>query len=146
VAVDGLSDTDISRILRETISIAIVGASNKPERPSYGVMQFLLARGYHVVPVNPGHAGQTVLEQPVVASLADISAPIDMIDVFRNAADAGLVVDDAIALKDKLELKYVWLQLGIVNEIAAQRARQAGLQIVMDRCPKIEFARLALTR
>ncbi len=115
----------------------MVGASNKPDRPSHGVMRFLLASGWQVTPVNPGLAGQTVLGQRVVASLADVGE-LDMVDIFRAADQAGPVVDEAI----RLGARSVWLQLGVIDHEAAARARAAGLAVVMDRCPAIEAPRL----
>lgn len=143
MSVDGLTDAEIVSILAATRDIAVVGASNKVERPSYGVMQFLIARGYRVIPVNPGLAGQTILGETVVPSLASLVGSIEMVDVFRNAAEAAAVVDEAIAAKDRLGIQTIWMQLGVINEAAAERARAAGLNVVMDRCPKIEIARLA---
>ena len=137
MALDGLADADVARILNETKRIALVGASNRPERPSHGVMRFLLSRGWQVTPVNPGLAGQTLLGQPVVASL-DEAGPLDMVDIFRASDQAGGVVDDAI----RLGARSVWLQLGVVDHDAAARARAAGLKVVMDRCPAIEAPRL----
>ena len=134
---DGLNNADISAILSTTSRIAVVGASNKPERASYGVMAALLARGYDVTPVNPGLAGQTIHGRRVVASLAEAGA-LDMVDVFRASDSVGPVVDEAI----RLGARTVWMQLGVVNQAAAEKARAAGLKVVMDRCPKIEFARL----
>ncbi|MCB2014493.1 MAG: CoA-binding protein [Sphingobium sp.] len=134
------SDSDIAELLRTVRTIALVGASQKPDRPSYRVMGKLLAHGYHVIPVNPGLAGQEIHGQTVVASLADIDEPIDMVDIFRNSEAAGDVVDEAIAAGASA----VWMQLGVINEPAAQRAREAGLKVVMDHCPAIEIPRLGL--
>ncbi|MBR0644634.1 CoA-binding protein [Roseomonas hellenica] len=134
-----MTDPEIRDLLLRTSRIAMVGASNKPERPSHGVLGFLIARGYAVTPVNPGLAGGHIHGAAVVARLAD-AAPLDMVDVFRRSADAGAVVDEAIALG----AKSVWLQLGVVDEAAAVRARAAGVTIVMDRCPAIEWRRLGL--
>ena len=134
-----MSDELISEILTTTRRIALVGASNKPERPSYGVMRFLLQNGFDVVPVNPGLAGQKVLGQMVVASL-EAAAPLDMVDLFRNAADVGPPVAEAI----RLGARSVWMQLGVVNEEVAAAAREAGLTVVMDRCPAIEMPRLGM--
>jgi hypothetical protein len=134
------SDDEIRTLLRETKTIALVGASPRPERDSHDVMAFLQSRGYRVIPVNPVCAGETILGERVHASLAEIELPIDLVDVFRNSEAAGPVIDEAIAV----HAKAVWTQLGVVNESAAARARAAGLQVVMDRCPKIEIPRLRL--
>jgi predicted CoA-binding protein len=137
--VDGLSDGQVRDVLRGTKRIALVGASNKPDRPSYEVMRFLLGRGFDVVPVNPGLAGQILQGQLVVGSLA-AAGPLDMVDLFRNAAEVGAPVAEAI----RLGAKSVWMQLGVVNEAAAKAAREAGLVVVMDRCPAIEMPRLGM--
>jgi len=139
MAVDGLSDGQIREVLTATSRIAVVGASNKPERASHQVMRFLLARGFAVVPVNPGLAGQNVLGQRVVGSLAE-AGPLDMVDLFRNSADVEAPVAEAI----RLGARTIWMQLGVVNEAAARAARAAGMTVVMDRCPAIEMPRLAI--
>jgi predicted CoA-binding protein len=138
---DHTTDTAIREILTSTTRIALVGASNKPDRPSYGVMQFLLAQGYDVTPVNPGLAGEDILGRPVVASLAE-AAPLEMVDIFRKSAEVAGPVAEAI----RLGAKTIWMQLGVVNEDAAATARAAGLDVVMDRCPAIEIPRLNITR
>ncbi|WP_333671356.1 CoA-binding protein [Elioraea tepidiphila] len=140
MAQDDLSDDDIRLLLTASRRIALVGASAKPERPSHGVMRFLLGRGYDVVPVNPGLAGQMLHGRRVVGRLAEIEGPVDLVDIFRRSAEAGRVVDEAIAIGAKA----VWLQLGVIDPAARDRARAAGLVAVMDRCPAIEIARLGL--
>jgi len=136
---DGLSDADIRRILGDVRTVAMVGASANPVRPSYFVLKYLIAKGFEVTPVNPGLAGQELLGCPVVASLSDLAAPVDMIDVFRAAEHVPTIMEEAVALPAKV----VWLQLGVVHHEAAQRGRAAGLDVVMNRCPKIEYARLS---
>lgn len=133
-------DRLIADTLRAARTIAIVGASPKAHRASYGVMRFLQGKGYRCFPVNPGHAGETLLGETVYPDLAAIPEPIDLVDVFRNSVAAGPVVDEAIAAGAKA----VWMQLGVVNEAAAERGRQAGLTVIMDRCPAIEWGRLDL--
>jgi len=135
------SDELIKSILRSTKTIAMVGASGNDMRPSYFAMKYLLDKGFLVRPVNPGLAGKQILGQTVYAALKDVPAPIDMVDIFR-ASDAALaIVDEALAEKDRLSLKTIWMQLGIINEEAAAKARAAGLTVIMDRCPKIEYGR-----
>ncbi len=136
------TDQDITRLLLETKRIALVGASAKPERASNRVLKFLIEQGYDVIAVNPGLAGQKLHGVEVVASLDDVSGPIDMVDIFRNSHDAGAVVDDAISVG----AASVWTQLDVINEPAAKRAEAAGLKVVMDRCPKIEIPRLGLLK
>ncbi len=132
-------DTTIRDLLLATRRIAVVGASDRPDRPSHGVFGFLLARGYDATPVNPVLAGQAILGRAVAATL-EAAGPLDMVDIFRRSAEAGAVVDEAI----RLGAKSVWLQLGVVDEDAARRARATGLIVVMDRCPAIEWRRLGL--
>ena len=136
-AADGLDDETVAALLRRTRRIALVGASARPERPSFGVMRFLLSRGYDVVPVNPGLAGQRLHGQPVVATLAE-AAPLDMVDIFRSLEEIPAVVDEAI----RLGARSVWMQLGLVEPASASRARAAGLTVAMNRCPAIEWPRL----
>jgi predicted CoA-binding protein len=137
--IDSLTDADIRTILTRTRRVALVGASNKPDRASYDVMAFWLARGVDVVPVNPGLAGQNIHERTVVASLEE-AAPLDLVNVFRASEHVGPVAAEA----SRLGAKTLWMQLGVVNESAAAEARQAGVTVVMDRCPKIEVPRLGL--
>jgi uncharacterized protein len=140
---DIYDDTVIAGVLSEVRTIAMVGASANTSRPSYFVIKYLLAKGYNVVPVNPGLAGQEIVGQPVVATLADLKAPVDMIDIFRNSDAALAVVREALPLAEKLRLKVIWMQLGVRNDIAATEAEAAGLTVIMNRCPKIEYGRLS---
>ena len=132
------SDQDIAELLANTRTIALVGASDRPDRPSYGVMRFLQSHGYRVFPVNPQITGEHVHGEYVWRELGQIGEPIDMVDIFRRSEAAGEAVDDAI----EAGAKAVWMQLGVINEAAAQRAEAAGLKVVMDKCPKIEIPRL----
>ena len=131
------SEDDIAHLLSRVRYIALVGASDRPCRPSNGVMRFLQTHGYRVFPVNPQLAGQKIHGETVYASLSDIEEPIDMVDIFRRPQAAGEAVDEAIAIG----AKSVWLQLGVINEEAAARAEAAGLAVVMDRCPAIDIPR-----
>jgi len=139
-----MSEEDTIRtILTTARTIAVVGWSPKPDRASHGVAAFLHRRGYRVIPVNPGQAGQEALGTTVRASLAEVVAkdgPVDMVDVFRRSEEAGAVVDEAIAIGAKV----VWLQLGVMDDAALARARAAGLMAVQNRCPAIEIPRLGL--
>ena len=137
-----MTEQEIKTILQQVKSIALVGASDKPHRASYGVMAYLLSQGYQVIPVSPKLAGQKLLEQKVYATLADIPQPIDMVDVFRNSEAAFGFAEEAIAIKAKV----LWLQLGVINEEAEKLATEAGLKVVMDRCPKIDIPRLGLEK
>ncbi|WP_437609053.1 CoA-binding protein [Erwinia sp. V71] len=137
-----MNDQTIADVLKTTKTIALVGASDNPARPSYGVMAYLLAQGYQVTPVSPKLAGQQLLGQQVYATLDDIPHAIDMVDVFRNAEAAWEVAQQAIAIGAKT----LWLQIGVINEQAAVLAGEAGLTVVMDRCPKIEIPRLGLAK
>ena len=136
----GVSDETVREILSIVRTIAVVGASPNPARPSNEVLGYLVAKGFETYPVNPWHAGGLIRGRPTYARLADVPALIDMVDVFRNSAAAGGAVDDALDL-DPLPA-VIWMQLGVVNEEAAERARARGVTVVMNRCPKIEFRRL----
>ena len=133
-------DDVIRAILAEARTIAVVGASVKPERPANVVMRYLLAAGYHVVPVNPGHAGGAILGQPAFGRLADVPGPIDVVDIFRRPSALGGVVNEAPALTPPP--KVIWMQLGLRDDAAAARAEAAGVSVVMDRCMRIERKRL----
>ena len=135
-------DEDIAELLAGARTIAMVGASDRPSRPSYGVMHFLQDHGYRVLPVNPQLTGEHVLGEFVWRDLSQIGLPIDIVDIFRRPEAAGDAVDQAIFVGAKA----VWMQLGVINEQAAARAEAAGLKVVMDRCPKIEILRLGLPK
>jgi predicted CoA-binding protein len=135
-------DEDIAELLRNARTIAVVGASDRPGRPSYGVMKFLQDWGYRVLPVNPQITGEHVLGEFVWRELAQIGIPIDIVDIFRRPE----MVDEAVEQAIFVGAKAVWMQIGVVNEAAAARAEEAGLKVVMDRCPKIEIPRLRVPR
>ena len=138
---DRYDDLYLRRILRETKTIAMVGLSANWNRPSFFAAKYLLDRGYKVMPVNPAAKGQEILGQKVYGSLDELPAKADMVDIFRNSEAAGPITDDAI----KHGAKVVWMQIGVVNDAAAKRAEDAGLKVVMNRCPKIEHSRLSGT-
>jgi uncharacterized protein len=138
---DRYDDEALRKILRQVRSIALVGASASPARPSWIVTKYLLERGYQVIPVNPGLAGGEILGRPVVARLADLTQPVDMVEIFRNSEAAGPLVDEALAL-DPLP-QVIWMQLGVRNDAGAARAEARGVTVVMNRCPKIEYGRLS---
>ena len=133
---------EIRELLSQPRRIAVVGASPNPARASNEVLAFLIRQGHDVIAVNPGHAGKTINGAPVVATLADVEPAAEIVDIFRNSADAGAAVDEAIVHGAKA----VWMQLGVIDEAAARRADTAGIKVVMDRCPKIEIPRLGLLR
>ena len=135
-------DEDIFDLLAGTRTIAMIGASDRPDRPSYGVMAYLQSRGYRVFPVNPQITGEHVHGEYIWRELAQIGEPIDLVDIFRRSEAAGDAVDEAIAAGAKA----VWLQIGVINEAAAARAEAAGLKVVMNRCPKIEIPRLGVAK
>lgn len=138
---DSYSADYIRDILQNVKTIALVGASSNEVRPSYFVMKYLIDKGYEVIPVNPGLAGQMLLGQTVYAALKDIPKPIDMVDIFRNSEAAGPITDEALALDPPP--KVIWMQLSVRNDEAAARAEAAGLRVVMDRCPKMEYGKLS---
>jgi predicted CoA-binding protein len=140
---DRYDDAYIAGILNEVRSIAMVGASANIARPSYFALKYLLNKGYRVIPVNPSLAGQQLLGQTAVASLADIDTQIDMVDVFRSSEAALVIARECVRLKDKLGIKVLWMQLSVRNDEAARIAEAAGLKVVMNRCPKIEYGRLS---
>jgi predicted CoA-binding protein len=135
-------DTYTDEFLKDTLSrvrtIAVVGASANWNRPSFFVMKYLQAKGFRIIPVNPREAGTTILGEKVYASLADIPHPVDMVEIFRSSKEAGPITDEAV----KRGAKVVWMQIGVRNDAAARRAEDAGLTVVMNRCPKIEYSRL----
>lgn len=138
------NDLTIKALLENTRCIAMVGASPKPWRDSYKVMAYLLEQGFEVLPINPSFAGQELLGRTVLADLAACPCPVDMVDIFRNSEAAGPIVDEAIAQSERLSLASIWMQLAVINQQAAERAVEAGLSVVMDRCPKIEIPRLGV--
>ncbi|MGQ3488807.1 CoA-binding protein [Roseovarius pacificus] len=134
------SDAFLRDILTRTRRVAVVGVSMNPVRPSYYVARYLSLKGFEVVPVNPGHAGETVFGARVVASLSEIEGGVDMVDIFRRPEHVPPIVDEA--LEAFPDLQTIWMQIGVVNEDAAEKARARGVDVVMDRCPKIEYQRL----
>jgi predicted CoA-binding protein len=136
------TDSEIAELLTQSRTIAMIGASDRPDRDSNHVMKFLQDQGYRVIPVNPRITGEHIHGEYVWRELSQIGEPIDIVDIFRNSADAAAAVDEAIAAGAKA----VWMQLGVVNEAAAVRAETAGLKVVMNRCPKIEIPRLGLLK
>jgi uncharacterized protein len=138
---DIYTDSYIRGILKTVKTIAMVGISPKENRPSYFAFKYLLERGYRMIPVNPGQAGKAILGQKVYSRLSEISEPVDMIDIFRNSADVPPIVEEALTLRPKPRV--IWMQLTVRNDEAAKRAEDAGLKVVMNRCPKIEYGRLS---
>jgi hypothetical protein len=138
---DSYSDDYIRGILNTVKTIAVVGASEKENRPSYFAFKYLLERGYRMIPVNPGHAGETMLGQKTYAKLADIPEAIDMVDIFRGSQYASRIVQEALGLKPRPQV--IWMQLGVRNDEAAALAESNGMKVVMNRCPKIEYGRLS---
>ena len=136
---ESYNDDYIRTILRETKVIAMVGASSNWNRPSYFAMKYLQRKHFRVIPVNPREAGNKILREPVYGALADVPEKIDMVDIFRNSEAAGAISDEAIAVGAQV----LWMQLSVRNNAAAARAEAAGLKVVMNRCPKIEFGRLS---
>jgi predicted CoA-binding protein len=138
---DSYSDSYIRGILNTVKTIAMVGASDKENRPSYFAFKYLIERGYNMIPVNPGRAGRDLLGRRIYARLADIAEPIDMVDIFRASSHVPPVVQEALALKPRPQV--IWMQLGVRNDEAAALAEANGLKVVMNRCPKIEYGRLS---
>jgi predicted CoA-binding protein len=136
-------DSLIKSILRSVKTIAMVGASGNDIRPSYFAMLYLLNKGYKIIPINPGMAGKQILGQAVYASLQDVPAPVDMVDIFREAKYAPAIARETVAQKDRLGVKVLWMQLGVVSQEAERIGREAGLTVIMDRCPKIEHGRFS---
>ncbi|MEO1223910.1 MAG: CoA-binding protein [Pseudomonadota bacterium] len=137
---DSYPDAYVKAILDTTKTIAMVGASANWNRPSYFAMKYLQGKGYRVLPVNPRAAGQTILGETCVANLNELTEKVDMVDIFRNSDAAGAIVDEALAMSPRP--RTIWMQLGVRNDTAAKHAESQGLQVVMNRCPKIEYARL----
>ena len=140
---DRYDDDHIAKVLGSVENVALVGASASMNRPSYFVMKYLGGKGYKLKPVNPGLAGQAILGHAVYATLSDVPAPVDMVDIFRNSEAALEITREAIANKDRFGLKVIWMQLSVRNDQAATEAEAAGLTVVMNRCPKIEYGRLS---
>ncbi len=138
---DFYSDAFIRGILKDVRTVAMIGASTNQNRPSYFAMKYMQQKGYRIIPVNPGAVGKEILGEPVVASLADLPCPVDMIQIFRRSEAVSGIVDEALALSPQPSV--IWLQLAVVSPEAAETAEAAGLRVVMNRCPKIEYARLS---
>jgi uncharacterized protein len=147
IALPQYPDSLIKSILREVKTIAMVGASGNDIRPSYFAMMYLLNKGYKIIPVNPGMVGKTILGQTVYGSLKDVAdagiGPVDMVDIFREAKFAPEIAREVVAEKDRLGVKVLWMQLGVISPEAEKIAQDAGLTVVMNRCPKIEHGRFS---
>jgi len=139
---DAYDDEYLRGVLNGVKTIVMVGASDNWNRPSFFAMKYLQKKGYRIIPVNPRAAGTEILGEKVVGDLKDVPGPIDMVDIFRNSEAAGKITDEAIALAKDKKIKVVWMQITVRNDEAAKRAEDAGLKVVMNRCPKIEYARL----
>lgn len=139
---DAYDDEYLRDVLNGVKTIVMVGASDNWNRPSFFAMKYLQKKGYRIIPVNPRAAGTEILGEKVVGDLKDVPGPIDMVDIFRNSEAAGKITDEAIALAKDKKIKVVWMQITVRNDEAAKRAEDAGLKVVMNRCPKIEYARL----
>jgi predicted CoA-binding protein len=137
------SDDKLRRILSSVNTFAMVGASTHWKRPSYYAMKYLTQKGYRVIPVNPSRAGEEILGEKVYATISDVPFDLDMVDIFRTSEEALEITKDVIANKDAKNIKVLWMQLTVRNDPAAELAEAAGLEVVMDRCPKIEFGRLS---
>jgi len=140
---DYYSDQKLRRILSDVRRFAMVGASTQWRRPSYYAMKYLTRKGYEVIPVNPARAGEEILGETVYASIGEVPGKLDMVDIFRSSEEALEITKEVIANKDKKGIKYLWMQLTIRNDQAAELAEAAGLEVVMNRCPKIEYGRLS---
>ncbi|MHB1220348.1 MAG: CoA-binding protein [Alphaproteobacteria bacterium] len=139
---DKYDDEYLRGILNGVKTIVMVGASDNWNRPSFFAMKYLQKKGYRIIPVNPRAVGTEILGEKVVGDLKDVPGPIDMVDIFRNSEAAGQITDEAIALAKEKGIKVIWMQITVRNDAAAKRAEDAGLKVVMNRCPKIEYARL----
>tara|TARA_R100000935_G_scaffold13574_4_gene27170 strand:- start:71 stop:490 length:420 start_codon:yes stop_codon:yes gene_type:complete len=134
------SDTQLTKIFKNTKRIAVVGASMNPSRPSYYVAQYLITKGYDIVPVNPAHAGLTLFDATVSARLSDIEGPVDMVDIFRRSEAVPEIIDEALEVFP--DLGTIWMQIGVQHPVAAAKAEAKGVAVIQNRCPKIEFQRL----
>ena len=139
---DNYDNTYLRQILCDNRRMAVVGASSNPNRPSSYVLKYMTGKGFDMMPVNPGHAGKSFFGLKVYGDLKDVPAPVEIVDIFRNSDAALAITREAIRLKDELGVKVIWMQLGVRNDEAAKEAEAAGLKVVMNRCPKIEYGRL----